>query len=236
MLSLDRLAAKRLSCSSRDYFFVPFGLMWTEVIRIQFMFTTTFINNKLTVDSSKFDAVVSYLNQFNCKYESLRYGSGKCVFWIDEAPESVIESLTRKFNQVDERFEYLSQLHDDDLTVILGSFLEMDMYFAACEVWGDMNAVWNVVKDCLPSLQEMIDYMNASPCVDDPSFDFQDWVNNFDVSTGTVSQFIGLSDRQSIKAKYRELAKSMHPDVGGDASEFAELSKQYQRALQLVNA
>lgn len=63
------------------------------------MFATSFANSKLTVDTSKFDAVVEYLDKFNCKYETLRYGSGKCVFWIDEAPQSVMNALNRKFNQ-----------------------------------------------------------------------------------------------------------------------------------------
>lgn len=62
------------------------------------MFTTTFANNKLTVDASKFDSVCNYLNQFGCKYETLRYGSGKCVVWINEAPVRVIDSLNRKFS------------------------------------------------------------------------------------------------------------------------------------------
>lgn len=43
----------------------------------------------------------------------------------------------------------------------------------------------------------------------------------------------GASEDQ-IKARWRELARKHHPDVGGDADEFKRLSSAYQAALQEV--
>ena len=40
--------------------------------------------------------------------------------------------------------------------------------------------------------------------------------------------FDGVSD---LKAKYRELVKQLHPDVGGSAEEFIEMKRQYEQAL-----
>lgn len=39
-----------------------------------------------------------------------------------------------------------------------------------------------------------------------------------------------------VKAEYRRLAKSMHPDCGGNTDEFVKLNQQYQEALQFVAA
>lgn len=36
---------------------------------------------------------------------------------------------------------------------------------------------------------------------------------------------------ESLKAQYRELAKTMHPDMGGTKEAFQELQRQYQEAL-----
>ena len=41
-------------------------------------------------------------------------------------------------------------------------------------------------------------------------------------------------DEQEVIAAYRELAKSMHPDRGGDLQQFLRLQKHFEQALQLV--
>lgn len=37
-----------------------------------------------------------------------------------------------------------------------------------------------------------------------------------------------------VKAQYKRMAKSMHPDAGGDAAAFAALGAHYRRCLELV--
>jgi hypothetical protein len=49
--------------------------------------------------------------------------------------------------------------------------------------------------------------------------------------TGGIDYFRDCSSEEEVKARYRELAKSFHPDRGGSADEFAELSNQYKERL-----
>lgn len=44
--------------------------------------------------------------------------------------------------------------------------------------------------------------------------------------------FDGCGTPESVKTRYKELAKRLHPDAGGDARAFAELGRQYALALQ----
>lgn len=44
-----------------------------------------------------------------------------------------------------------------------------------------------------------------------------------------VQYFDGCHTQTEIKSKYRELAKKMHPDFGGDPAEFHELQRQYDQ-------
>lgn len=50
------------------------------------------------------------------------------------------------------------------------------------------------------------------------------------------SWFDGLKTAAEIRARYRELAKTHHPDAGGDASEFSRITDAYNRALEVANA
>lgn len=42
----------------------------------------------------------------------------------------------------------------------------------------------------------------------------------------------GSESKEAIKARYRELAKRLHPDTGGSADQFADLNEAYQTAIQ----
>lgn len=44
--------------------------------------------------------------------------------------------------------------------------------------------------------------------------------------------FDGCDTPESVKSRYKGLAKRLHPDAGGDAHAFAELGRQYALALQ----
>lgn len=55
--------------------------------------------------------------------------------------------------------------------------------------------------------------------------DLPDWVKRLG-----FAQLPG--DVDAVKTRYRCLAKQCHPDVGGNASEFAQLHGAYQQALQ----
>ncbi len=44
--------------------------------------------------------------------------------------------------------------------------------------------------------------------------------------------FEGYETPETIKRRYFELSKELHPDKGGDANLFAEMNRQYQIALQ----
>lgn len=47
-----------------------------------------------------------------------------------------------------------------------------------------------------------------------------------------MKYFDGCDTPESVKSRYRELARRLHPDAGGDARAFAELGRQYALALQ----
>lgn len=47
-----------------------------------------------------------------------------------------------------------------------------------------------------------------------------------------MGYFDGLDTPDGVKSRYKELAKRLHPDAGGDARAFAELGRQYALALQ----
>ena len=38
-----------------------------------------------------------------------------------------------------------------------------------------------------------------------------------------------------VRARYKALAKTMHPDIGGDKHSFTQMSKQYKEALERVS-
>ena len=42
------------------------------------------------------------------------------------------------------------------------------------------------------------------------------------------------ANAEEVKAQYKRMAKSMHPDAGGDADAFAALGENYRRCLELV--
>lgn len=39
---------------------------------------------------------------------------------------------------------------------------------------------------------------------------------------------------EAVKAQYKRMAKSMHPDVGGDSAAFTALTANYQRCMELM--
>ncbi len=43
--------------------------------------------------------------------------------------------------------------------------------------------------------------------------------------------FKGIIDESQAKLRYRELAKQLHPDVGGTASEFQKMQEEYNSTL-----
>lgn len=49
-----------------------------------------------------------------------------------------------------------------------------------------------------------------------------------------MGYFSGYDTPEAIKARYKELAKRLHPDAGGDTHAFAELGRQYAQALQMA--
>lgn len=44
--------------------------------------------------------------------------------------------------------------------------------------------------------------------------------------------FEGYDTPETIRRRYFDLSKKLHPDKGGDANLFAEMNRQYQNALQ----
>lgn len=62
-------------------------------------------------------------------------------------------------------------------------------------------------------------------------------VNNFDAlpaqaGDGVTMYFSGCRSRSEVDAKWRDLAKVHHPDVGGDSDLMAEINRQYENAKQ----
>ena len=50
---------------------------------------------------------------------------------------------------------------------------------------------------------------------------------------------LGVSDlatAEEVKRAYRERARVLHPDVGGDADAFREVSEAYALALEMISA
>lgn len=48
----------------------------------------------------------------------------------------------------------------------------------------------------------------------------------------TGSYFRGCETLEEVKKAYRELAKRLHPDAGGNAEEFKAMSAEYERAFE----
>lgn len=50
-----------------------------------------------------------------------------------------------------------------------------------------------------------------------------------DVMVTAVQYFQGYHTKDEAKARYRELVKTMHTDVGGDLAQFQEMKRQYEQ-------
>lgn len=50
----------------------------------------------------------------------------------------------------------------------------------------------------------------------------------------SVDYFAGCETRQAVKDRRRNLALDLHPDKGGDPSEFAEMMRQYDQKLKNI--
>lgn len=50
----------------------------------------------------------------------------------------------------------------------------------------------------------------------------------------SILEFSTQPTEQELKTRYRELVKKYHPDKGGDAEKFEEISKAYNDALKLI--
>ena len=61
-----------------------------------------------------------------------------------------------------------------------------------------------------------------------------------EILTGTYFASLGFSKRpvsaEEVKSRYRQLAKVMHPDAGGDADAFQLLGENYRKCLELMEA
>ena len=47
-----------------------------------------------------------------------------------------------------------------------------------------------------------------------------------------MKHFEGLTKEEEIKARYKELAKKFHPDLGGDTETMKEINSQYDTVLR----
>ena len=74
-------------------------------------------------------------------------------------------------------------------------------------------------------------------------YDLSTWVAGMKYLPQPVTMepcFAGLGfierpkNAEDVKAQYKRMAKSMHPDTGGDEGAFAALSENYRRCLELM--
>lgn len=48
----------------------------------------------------------------------------------------------------------------------------------------------------------------------------------------TYKYFVGVKNEEELKAKFRELAKQLHPDRGGSHNEFTSMQNEYEYVLE----
>lgn len=201
-----------------------------------FGFNSDFNQYELKIDHSKFDVTVAWLRKFQVRFNLTSF-SRYILIEVLQASHQVIDTLIAKFPpvSVDERLEFLRTLPDDDLTVVLHKFVSPFIYDLACMEWADLNAVWELVKDELPSLEVMVNYLDFDNYVKYEASDYEKfgYFESF-FKLHFITPFSDFTAIAEVKAEYRRLAKTMHPDAGGDAESFALLNSQYNDALDAL--
>ena len=51
-----------------------------------------------------------------------------------------------------------------------------------------------------------------------------------------LKYFIGVETLEELKKKYKELAKQLHPDLGGSKEKFQEMNNEYDKLLESLKA
>ena len=51
-----------------------------------------------------------------------------------------------------------------------------------------------------------------------------------------LKYFIGVETIEELKKKYKELAKKLHPDLGGNKEKFQEMNNEYDKLLESLKA
>lgn len=96
-----------------------------------------------------------------------------------------------------------------------------------CDKWMKVADNMHAVELCIAALRGL-ERWGAKSMVQASFTGFQALPN---YSTPPVRYFDNIIDKEHLKEEYKKLAIQLHPDAGGDASDFSEMNRQYQEAM-----
>jgi len=124
---------------------------------------------------------------------------------------------------------YAKQEHaKDDAGIVIYFELKGKQKAMACDLWDKPeHNLWALFL----SVQAIrgLDRWGGSEFLDGLFTGFQALPSPDEIIVSAPQYFADCTDKEHAKKRYKNLAKELHPDVGGDSQEFAEMQRQYKQ-------
>ena len=166
-------------------------------------------------------------------------------FWVDAKGLNVREATVhpRATENIDEIQRIITELVEKGYAYTAGG----DVYFRSKKFEGygklshqpleDLEAGARIATDDIK--EDPMDFYNTyerkySETKEVPQKNLEALNQNKFPCCLSILEFSTQPTEQELKTRYRELVKKYHPDKGGDAEKFEEISKAYNDALKLI--
>lgn len=130
-------------------------------------------------------------------------------------------------------FPYANQREPVDSGIAVYFTLFSKQQCIPCDKWKTTTENLVAVGKTINALRGL-ERWGAKEMVEAAFTGFQALPYDGDSSTQFVDWFANCSTEQELTARYRDLVKSLHPDMGGDPAKFSQMKQQYDKKREVV--